>query len=330
MADSTTNIPQIGSSDVGKEVKMNGLIDALSKPSAFGRNWVTSVALTWGYMGVDRWYINATPTTKANGTLALTASGTRYVNLSRALAVSQASGAAFDADKLALSVVTTGASSISGYEDHRDPHHIVRFLWGQVDIAMGGSSKTLTYAQAMCEVIRCTGSSAALLDLIVPTVPRGWIIHADTSGGGGIQVKTSSGTGITIGDGRQAIVRCDGTNVLRVTRDCSPTGANMIQESFSISSGAISAPKFLSSVPATITVLPGSGATALVQFSTASISAINTHYNAGAWSGTAVDWFDWDLGSVTADAFDGIASPVTALRVTATGGAVDAQLVQQG
>jgi hypothetical protein len=100
------------------------------------------------------------------------------------------------------------------------------------------------------------------------------------------------------------------------------------QTEFTITSGNTSAPQFLSSVPATITVLPGSGATALVQFSTATVAAINTHYNAGAWSGTAVAWFDWDLGSVTVDSFDGIATPVMAIRVTATGGSVVAQLVQ--
>jgi hypothetical protein len=105
-------------------------------------------------------------------------------------------------------------------------------------------------------------------------------------------------------------------------------GGPITQTEFTVTSGNTSAPQFIESVPATITVLPGSGATALVQVSTASEADITAHYNAGAWNGTAVDWFDWTPGSVTEDTYDSITSPVVGLRVTATGGSVDAQLVQ--
>jgi hypothetical protein len=105
-------------------------------------------------------------------------------------------------------------------------------------------------------------------------------------------------------------------------------GGPISQTEFTVTSGNTSAPQFIESVPATIAVMPGSGATALVQVSTASQADINTHYNAGAWNGTAVDWFDWTPGSVTEDTYDSITSPVMALRVTATGGSVDAHLVQ--
>jgi hypothetical protein len=105
-------------------------------------------------------------------------------------------------------------------------------------------------------------------------------------------------------------------------------GGPITQTEFTVTTGNTSAPQFLTSIPATIAVLPGSGATALVQASTASEADINTHYNSGAWNGTAVDWFDWTPGSVTEDTYDSIASPVVALRVTATGGSVDAHLAQ--
>lgn len=217
MSDSTTNVDQLLDAQDGNRERVNENMNALSGALAFARR-LASTGLTWAYYGIARWYVNATPVTKANTNIALTASSTRYLAADRALAVTE-NATAFPADKLALYKVPTGASAPSSWEDHRDPHHIVRFLWGQVDIAMGGSNKTLTYEQAMCEVIRLTGSSAALLDVIVPTVPRGWIVHADTTGGGGIRVKTSAGTGITIADGKHAMVRCDGTNVLRVTGD---------------------------------------------------------------------------------------------------------------
>jgi hypothetical protein len=218
--DSTSRHDEISSTQSSKEVTANALFQAMSVASWFGRRALTSNGLTWGSYGVDRWYINTTPTTKANFTQALTASGTRYFQVNRSLTTSEVTSA-FDPDKLALYKVTTGTSTATPYEDHRDPHHLVRFLEGLATQAMGGSNKTLTYEQAMCETITLTGASGSLLDVIVPTtIVRTWTVYANTSGGGGIRVKTSAGTGITIADGMTAIVRSDGTNVLRVTADC--------------------------------------------------------------------------------------------------------------
>lgn len=218
MADSTTNLVTIGSSDSGKEIKMNGLMDAASKAADFGRRWTASSGLTWGYFGPPRWYINATATAGANGTVSLTASSTRYVSASRALAVTEAA-TAFAADKLALYKAVTGASTVSSYEDHRDPHHINRFLYGRFTLAMADANKTLSYEQAMCESMELTGALTALRDVVVPLVPRDYKVFANVTGGFGVRIIGASGTGITIADGKRAIVECDGTNVVRVTAD---------------------------------------------------------------------------------------------------------------
>ena len=331
MADSTTNIPTIGSSDAGKEVKMNGLVDALSKPSAFGRSWVTSTGLTWGYLGIDRWYINATATAKANSTLALTASGTRYLNASRALAVTQAAGSVFEADKLALYKIVTGASTVSSYEDHRDPHHINRFLFGWLSKAMSDANQTLTYEEAMCDGIRATGGLSAQRDLIVPAVPRNYYVYANTTGGFGIRVKTASGTAVELEDDDCAVVVCDGTDCRTFGSGGGSSSVAITQTEFTVTSGSTSAPQFLTSIPATITLLPdGSVSATKAQWSTASVTAINTHYNAGAWNGTAVDWFDWVPGDVAVDTYEVLSGPVVALRVISAGGTTVAQLVQGG
>jgi hypothetical protein len=218
MADSTTNLDAVGSNVEQKEVKFNALFDAHSLVSAFGRRAVTCSGLTWGYYGIGRWYINASATPKSNATLSLTASSTRYASVDRSLAMSE-QATEFAADKLAVLKAVTGSATVTSYEDHRDPHHINRFLYGRFTLAMGGANKTLTYEQAMCESMELTGSSASLLDVIVPAVPRDWRVFANTSGGGGIRVKTASGTGITVADGKRAILECDGTNVVRVTAD---------------------------------------------------------------------------------------------------------------
>lgn len=215
--DSTSTLTLLTQSQAGKEVTANALFNASSPASAFARN-ITSAGLSWDFYGTPRWYVNATATNKANGTVTLTASSTRYVSADRALAVTEV-GTAFAADKLALYKVVTGSALVTSYEDHRDTHHINRFLYGRIATAMSDANKTLTYEQAMCESIELTGALTALRDVVVPTVPRAYTIFANVTGGFGVRVKTSAGSGVTVADGKRAIVECDGTNVVRITAD---------------------------------------------------------------------------------------------------------------
>ena len=217
MSDSTSLLTQLTSSQAGKEVTVNSLMNAVSTASAFARRQSAS-GLSWDYYGLSRWHINATATVKANASITLTASSTRYVAADRALAVSD-NASAFPAAGLALYKIVTGSATVTSYEDHRDPHHINRFLYGRFALAMADANQTLTYQQAMCESMELTGALTALRDVVVPLVPRNWIVYANTSGGFGVRVIGASGTGITIADGKRAMVECDGTNVVRVTAD---------------------------------------------------------------------------------------------------------------
>lgn len=217
MADSTAKLTQLTSSQAGKEITVNELMAALSIASPLSRRQSSS-GLNWDYYGIDRWYINATATTKANTTLALTASSTRYVSANRSLTVSD-NATAFPAAGLALYKVVTATASVSSYEDHRDLHHINRFLYGRFVLAMADANQTLNYEQAMCESMELTGALTALRDVIVPLVPRAWTVFANTTGGFGVRIIGASGTGITVADGKRAIVECDGTNVARITPD---------------------------------------------------------------------------------------------------------------
>jgi len=218
MSDSTSLLTQLTTAQAGKEATVNELMNAISPTSAFGRRQSSS-GLGWDYYGLSRWHINATATTKANTTLTLTASAPtgRYVSADRALAVTEVA-TAFAADKLALYKVVTGTATVTSYEDHRDPHHINRFLYGRIVKAMADANVPLTYQEAMCESIECTGSNTALRDLIVPLVPRVYTVFANTTTNG-VRVISTSGTGITIAVGKRAIVECDGTNVVRITAD---------------------------------------------------------------------------------------------------------------
>ena len=217
MADSTDKLTQLTTAQAGKETTVNELMRAVSPASPLARRQSAS-GLSWDYYGIDRWHINATATTKANTTLTLTASSTRYVAADRALAVTE-SATAFPADKLAIYKIVTGTATVTSYEDHRDPHHINRFLYGRFALAMADANQTLTYQQAMCESMELTGALSALRDVVVPLVPRNYTVFANTTGGFGVRVIGATGTGITVADGKRAIVECDGTNVVRVTAD---------------------------------------------------------------------------------------------------------------
>jgi len=213
MADSTTNIPQIYAAQEQKEVTANGNFDSASPVMIYGNNQYTTTGLTWGYLG-GRIYIDGTATTVANATIALTASSTNYVEISAAGTVSK-NTTAFSADKAPLYKVVTGTSSITTYEDHRNPLTFARLFYGRLSLAMADANKTLTNAQAMCDSIECTGALTALRDVIVPTVERPYTVYAGTTGFG-VRVKTSGGTGITLAIGDRVTLECDGTNVVAV------------------------------------------------------------------------------------------------------------------
>jgi hypothetical protein len=217
MSDLTPLQDSIASSSEDKEGQANYNFFGVSLASWFARRRATA-GLTWQYTGVDRWPINGVATVKANGSIAITPSATRYVQADRALAVTEVP-TEFGADRLGLFKLTTGASSITGQEDWRNSKHLVRFLYDRQALAMADANKTLTYLQAMADSLELTGALTALRDVIVPTIARAWTIYANTTGGFGVRVKTSAGTGITVADTKRAIVECDGTNVVRITPD---------------------------------------------------------------------------------------------------------------
>lgn len=219
MSDSTQHIDTISNSQAQKEVTANAYFDASSPASAFGRRASACNGLTMGFYGTPRWKIDGVAVTRANAAFALTASSTRYISINRAFSSFAEVASAFDPDKLALYKAVTDGSNVTSYEDHRDLHHFIRFQYSRVTQAMADANKTLTYEQAMCESITLTGALTALRDVVVPLVPRAWIIFANVTGGFGVRVIGASGTGITVADGKRAIVECDGTNVVRVTAD---------------------------------------------------------------------------------------------------------------
>lgn len=117
MSNSTTNLDLLASGQAQKEVTANSLFDAASQAMLFGRRASTTAALTWGYYG-GAVLVSGVPTQIANGTVALSANATNYVEATSGGAVS-ANTAGFTGGCKALYTVVTGAAIVTSYTDQR-------------------------------------------------------------------------------------------------------------------------------------------------------------------------------------------------------------------
>lgn len=78
MANSTTNIDTISSSQYGKEITANAFFDAASAATLYGRRASTCSGLTWGFYGGNA-VTTAGLAQISNSTVTLTASTTNYI-----------------------------------------------------------------------------------------------------------------------------------------------------------------------------------------------------------------------------------------------------------
>lgn len=214
MSGSTSLLDLISSSQASKEVAANALFDACSPAALFGRRASTTAALTWGYYG-GVMLVDGVPTAIANGTVALSASSTNYVEATRAGVVSK-NTTGFTAGRIPLYKVVTGAATVTSYEDWRITPVPTS---GRLALAMTDADTTLTAAQARNTILEFTGTLTAQRNIVLPLDAQQWTVFNNTTGGFGLQFIGATGTGIVVAAGKRAIVYSDGTNVVRVTPD---------------------------------------------------------------------------------------------------------------
>lgn len=77
-------------------------------------------------------------------------------------------------------------------------------------IANGASSTARNY------VLELTGALTAARNLVVPAIEKPYIIYNNTSGGFAVTVKVSGQTGVSVANGKKAIVYNNGTDVIEV------------------------------------------------------------------------------------------------------------------
>ena len=215
MADSTTNITQISSSQADKESTANENFNAASPSMLFGRN-STSTALTWNYYG-GKILVDGVITSIANGSVALTGSTTNYVEATR-FGVVSVNTTGFTPGRIPLYQIVTGSGTVTSYTDKR-------CLWipqeGLLRIPAGSPSAiTLNAEQCLANTIEVTGAPSSEFDLFVPPIVKTWTIYANTIGNGVKVSNTGSPqSSVSIGVGKHAIVRSDGDRIHRVTAD---------------------------------------------------------------------------------------------------------------
>lgn len=219
MANSTTNLDLIATAQASKEVTANDLFDAGSPATLYGRRATSTSGLTWGFYGGDI-LVDGVLTEIANGTVALTASATNFVEATRAGSLS-ANTTGFTAGRIPLYEVVTGTATVTSYTDRRtwvQPMHVAGLLARSMT---ADANITLTAAEARNQVLRFTStvSLTATRDVIVPLAPQIWVVSNETTGAQSLRFIGATGTGITVANARRAILFSDGTNVVRATAD---------------------------------------------------------------------------------------------------------------
>jgi hypothetical protein len=90
---------------------------------------------------------------------------------------------------------------------------------GRSVITASGASVTLattpigTAFASRAMILDVQGSLSASCNVICPSLSKLYVVRNATTGGQNIVIKTSAGTGVTIGNGSTVLVFCDGTNV---------------------------------------------------------------------------------------------------------------------
>ena len=217
MANSTTNLRSMAAATEKRETLFNAMIDAGSPATFGGRDELGCSGLTWAYFG-GNWVSGGTVTQVANGTLALTGSTTNYIEFDPATGSFGSNASAFTAGKIPLYSVVTGTSTVTSWTDFR----VRPPAKPLVAVTMASdANKTLTYQEAAGDIISVTSSVSltGTRDIVLPLNAKMWVVYNGTTGSQSLQFIGSSGTGVTVANGKRAIIYADGSNVVRVTAD---------------------------------------------------------------------------------------------------------------
>ena len=222
MSDSTSLLRQMTTAQSAKEALLNALIDAATPATVLGVDWIGTSGLTLSMYGGNV-LVAGVVTTLANQTsLALTDTSTNYVEFDPA-GTGTTSGirlntSGWTAAYVPLWSIVTSGGAITTWTDERN--------WGTPRLPRGvvnmgtDANKTLTQAEARIEILEITSVSLSTTrNIVLPLTPRQWTVFNNTTNSQSIQFIGATGTGITVANGKRAILYADATNIVRVTAD---------------------------------------------------------------------------------------------------------------
>lgn len=98
---------------------------------------------------------------------------------------------------------------------------VQKAIGGPLTKSVAGSGTTaLTAAEAGNGILIFTGALTGARTVTVPASPaRFWVVDNRTTGAFTLTVKTPSGTGVVVAQGKRMAIACDGTNVIRADDD---------------------------------------------------------------------------------------------------------------
>lgn len=217
MADFQYPFGTISQSGASQDVKANGLFDAVSPGAVYGLNVATTAGLTLGLHG-GKILLAGVITTIAAQTLALTASATNYVEAHPDTGVVSKNTTAFTPGYLPIATIATNTTAIVPATGFVDSRTLAMATNATLALALADANTTLTQAQAANSTMTFTGTLTATRDIVVPLVgKKQWTVYNGT--GQSLLFIGPTGTGITVATIKHAIVRSDGTNIVRVTAD---------------------------------------------------------------------------------------------------------------
>lgn len=215
MADSTSHLADddIVQGEGAQDLTANALFDAASPAMTGARRMSQTSGTNFAQFG-GKVRISGAVSQLANAALTLTVSSTNYVEMHPDTGAISKNTTGFTPGCMPLYTLVVGASSITSYTDHRGP----LVLNDTLSKALSDANATLTQPEAACAILTFTGTMTATRDIVVPLVgKRQWTVYNGT--GQSLQIIGASGTGITVATLKHAIVRSDGTNIVRVTAD---------------------------------------------------------------------------------------------------------------
>lgn len=202
-----TAILQMVPAQTNKEVVFNENLASVNISADFAMRPETTGALTWGYYG-GTIVVDGTYTVISDGTIALSASSTNYIEMTRAGVVSK-NTTGFTAGSMPLYTVVTDTGAPVSITDKRTLYK----PFGYLSIAMSDANKTLSKAESDNEYLKFTGTLTAARTITLPAIPGKYFIKNATTGGFSLTI-SCGGTTATVATATTKLIICDGTDML--------------------------------------------------------------------------------------------------------------------